>query len=59
MRYQAVAKLANLYLDLVRCESMNSLDPSVCTKILQKKYRLVIRALIAAQKGDRNCWVRV
>ena len=59
MRYQAVAKLANLYLDLVRCESMNSLDPSVCTKILQKKYRLVIRALIAAQKGGRNCWVRV
>ena len=55
MRYQAVAKLANLYLDLVRCESMNSLDPSVCTKILQKKYRLVIRALIAAQKGGGNC----
>ncbi|XP_057314179.1 protein FAM91A1-like isoform X2 [Hydractinia symbiolongicarpus] len=29
-------------LDLVRCESMNSLDPSVCARILKKKYSLLI-----------------
>ena len=32
----------SLGLDLVRCESMNSLDPAVCARILNKKYSLLI-----------------
>ena len=32
----------SLGLDLVRCESMNSLDPSVCARILNKKYSLLM-----------------
>jgi len=32
----------SLGLDLVRCESMNSLDASVCRRILQKKYSLLV-----------------
>lgn len=33
---------AALGLDLVRCESMNSLDPAVCARILNKKYSLLM-----------------
>ncbi|XP_002155306.4 protein FAM91A1 isoform X1 [Hydra vulgaris] len=39
---QDMKDMSALKLDLVRCESMNSLDPAVCSRIFQKKYSLLI-----------------
>eukprot|EP00111_Clytia_hemisphaerica_P023891 TCONS_00070365-protein len=45
-------------LDLVRCESMNSLDPGVCARILTKKYSLLISMAPLSNeiRPISSCW---
>ncbi|XP_049846407.1 protein FAM91A1 isoform X1 [Schistocerca gregaria] len=38
----AMGQDLNLPLDLVRCESLQSLDPATCTRLLVKNYRLLV-----------------
>ncbi|KAJ4442241.1 hypothetical protein ANN_12107 [Periplaneta americana] len=39
---RAMGEELNLALDLIRCESLQSLDPATCTRLLNKNYTLLV-----------------
>jgi len=49
---RAMGEDLNLALDLIRCESLQSLDPATCTRLLNKNYMWVIYVMFSESIFD-------